>query len=208
MLPFFGWGCDYRLGLQGWRSPAFFSCVFFWGGVVCVMKRSASSSSVCTTFLLFFATDSPLSGRLFLRARRFEASWSWEKSSSSSTGVGWYLLVCLALGWWWSSSSLSARALIPLTSRVDGRLLEVVAVGLLFFLPLSVDGELAAVEMSCIIKGNLTHDSLTRGTPITFTVDDAIQHLRQSSGQIQTEDSFAITFTSENLLLLGFWSAK
>ena len=99
---------------------------------------------------------------------------------------------------------LSARALIPLTSRVDGRLLEVVAVGLLFFLPLSVDGELAAVEMSCIIKGNLTHDSLTRGTTITFTVDDAIQHLRQSSGQIQTEDSFAITFTSENLLLLGF----
>ena len=62
--------------------------------------------------------------------------------------------------------------------------------------------------MSCIIKGNLTHDSLSRGRPITFTVDDAIQHLRQSSGQIQTKDSFAITFTSKNLLLLGFWSSK
>ena len=62
--------------------------------------------------------------------------------------------------------------------------------------------------MSCIIKGNLTHDSLTRGRPITFTLDDAIQHLRQSSGQIQTEDSFAITFTSKNLFLLGFWSSK
>ena len=40
-----------------------------------------------------------------------------------------------------ASSLLLARALIPLTSRVDGRLLEVVAVGLLFVLPLSVDGK-------------------------------------------------------------------
>ena len=30
---------------------------------------------------------------------------------------------------------------MPLTSRVDGHLLEVVAVGLFFVLPLSVDGE-------------------------------------------------------------------
>ena len=70
--------------------------------------------------------------------------------------------------------------------------------------PKQISPLLAAVEMSCIIKGNLTYDSLTRGRPITFTLDDAIQHLRQSSGQIQTEDSFAITFTSKNLLLLGF----
>ena len=72
--------------------------------------------------------------------------------------------------------------------------------------PKQISPLLAAVEMSCISKGNLTHESLTRGRPITFTVDDAIQHLRQSSGQTQTEDSFAISFASKNLLLFDLQS--
>ena len=44
-----------------------FFLFFLLGGVACVMKSSASSSSLstCTTFLLFFATESPFSGRLF-----------------------------------------------------------------------------------------------------------------------------------------------
>ena len=102
----------------------FFLC-FFCGGVACVMKSTASSSSsslsTSTTFLLFFATDNPFSGRFFFRARRLKVSW--DKSSSSSTGLGWYLLVCLALASGWSSSSLSTSVLMPPTWRVDGRLL-------------------------------------------------------------------------------------
>lgn len=57
-----------------------------------------------------------------------------------------YLLVCFARGWWSSSSLLSAGALIPLTLRVDRRLDEVVAVGLLFFLALSVNGEVTRLQ--------------------------------------------------------------
>ena len=45
-----------------------------------------------------------------------------------------------------SSSSLSARAHIPLTFRVDRCLDEVVAVGLVFCLALSVDGEVTRVQ--------------------------------------------------------------
>lgn len=41
---------------------------------------------------------------------------------------------------------LSAGALIPLTLRVDRRLDEVVAVGLLFFLALSVNGEATRLQ--------------------------------------------------------------
>ena len=57
-----------------------------------------------------------------------------------------YLLVCFARGWWSSSPLLSAGALIPLTLRVDRRLDEVVAVGLLFFLALSVNGEVTRLQ--------------------------------------------------------------
>ena len=53
--------------------------------------------------------------------------------------------------------------------------------------------------MSCIIQGNSTHDTLTGGRAINFAVDDAVQHLRQNLGQIQMEDSFDITLTSEDI---------
>ena len=52
--------------------------------------------------------------------------------------------------------------------------------------------------MSCIIQGTSTHDILTGGRAINFAVDDAVHHLRQSLGQIQMEDSFDITLTSED----------
>lgn len=52
--------------------------------------------------------------------------------------------------------------------------------------------------MSCIIQGNVKHDTLTRGRAINFAVDEAVRQLRQSLGQIQIEDSFDITLTSEN----------
>lgn len=57
-----------------------------------------------------------------------------------------YLLVCFARGWWSSSSLLSAGALIPLMLRVDRRLDEVAAVGLLFFLALSINGEVTRLQ--------------------------------------------------------------
>ena len=61
------------------------------GGVACIMNSSASSSSslsTLTTCLLFLATDGPLSGLLFFFALLFDGSLSWEKSSSSSRGLG------------------------------------------------------------------------------------------------------------------------
>jgi len=56
----------------------------------------------------------------------------------------------------------------------------------------------AAVMMSCIIQGNAKHDTLTGGRAINFAVDEAVHQVRQSLGQIQIEDSFDITLTSEN----------
>ena len=52
--------------------------------------------------------------------------------------------------------------------------------------------------VSCIIQGNATNDTLTGGGAINFGVHEAVCQLRQSLGQIQIEDSFDITLTSEN----------
>ena len=65
--------------------------------------------------------------------------------------------------------------------------------------PTQISPVWAAVVMSCIIQGNSTHDTLTGGRAINFAVDDAVQHLRQNLGQIQMEDSFDITLTSEDI---------
>ena len=65
--------------------------------------------------------------------------------------------------------------------------------------PTQISPVWAAVVMSCIIQGNSTHDTLTGGRAINFAVDDAVQHLRQNFGQIQMQDSFDITLTSEDI---------
>ena len=82
VLSFVAGGCDYSCLLR---------CLcFFLGGVACIMNSSAFSSSLSTltTCLLFLATDDPLSGLLFFFALLFDGSLSWEKSSSSSRGLG------------------------------------------------------------------------------------------------------------------------
>lgn len=64
--------------------------------------------------------------------------------------------------------------------------------------PTQISPVWAAVVMSCIIRRNATHDTLTGGRAINFAVDEEVRQLRQSLGQIQIEDSFGITLTSEN----------
>ena len=87
VLSFVAGGCDYSCLLRGWDRLRFLC--FFLGGVACIMNSSASSSSsMLTTCLLFLATDGPLSGLLFFFALLFDGSLSWEKSSSSSRGLG------------------------------------------------------------------------------------------------------------------------
>ena len=94
-----------------------------------MMKISASSSSSSSTFrtcLLFLARERPLSGLLFFLAVLFDVGFSCNHSSSSSTGLGRDLVLCLGLASGWSSSSsVWGSAVMPLTSKDVPRLLEV-----------------------------------------------------------------------------------
>ena len=64
--------------------------------------------------------------------------------------------------------------------------------------PTQISTMWVAAVMSCIIQGNATNDTLTGGGAIYFAVHEAVCQLRQSLGQIQIENSFDITLTSEN----------